>query len=346
MAIAEGAHFRGSIDMQRGGDKPGAPKPGAPAGDVKTENKAGQPQPVGAAPAKAVDGRRRRLPSSAPAPKSVRARADSARRLFPSTPPPCSAFADVRPRDGARAEVRRCETVSQGTSRALTDLFARWGTRRSEDAARPHEKTVTTTATNEKTLWTKAFGKFLVGARRIASRRCCSTSARSSATTSTFSANASAARSSVEDVYANIEKHCAADRTSELAEYLKTRFPQADASFDGILCWDVFDYLDKSVGADRRAADDAPAQAGRRGAGRSSPRCRCRRRNTRAILVVNDKNLRHRAYPASRGRQQVFVNRDITRMFEGLTVSESFLLMTKMREMVFRKPESKASAAS
>ena len=53
VAIAEGAHFRGSIDMQRGGDKPGAPKTGAPSGDVKTENKAGQPQPVGAAPAKA-----------------------------------------------------------------------------------------------------------------------------------------------------------------------------------------------------------------------------------------------------------------------------------------------------
>jgi cytoskeletal protein CcmA (bactofilin family) len=45
VAIAEGAHFRGSIDMQRGGDK-GAPKPAA------AENKAGQPQPVGAGPAK------------------------------------------------------------------------------------------------------------------------------------------------------------------------------------------------------------------------------------------------------------------------------------------------------
>lgn len=56
VAIAEGAHFRGSIDMQRGGDKPGGgPKPGAPSADVKTENKAGQPQPqpVGAAPVKA-----------------------------------------------------------------------------------------------------------------------------------------------------------------------------------------------------------------------------------------------------------------------------------------------------
>jgi cytoskeletal protein CcmA (bactofilin family) len=52
VAIAEGAHFRGSIDMQRGGEK--GPKPGAPSGgDQKTENKAGQPQPVGAAPVKA-----------------------------------------------------------------------------------------------------------------------------------------------------------------------------------------------------------------------------------------------------------------------------------------------------
>lgn len=53
VAIAEGAHFRGSIDMQRGGEKTGPPKPGAPAGEQKTENKAGQPQPVGAAPVKA-----------------------------------------------------------------------------------------------------------------------------------------------------------------------------------------------------------------------------------------------------------------------------------------------------
>jgi len=42
VAIAEGAHFRGSVDMQRAGAKPGA----APAA-VKTETRtASQPQPV------------------------------------------------------------------------------------------------------------------------------------------------------------------------------------------------------------------------------------------------------------------------------------------------------------
>jgi hypothetical protein len=63
-------------------------------------------------------------------------------------------------------------------------------------------------------------------------------------------------------------------------------------------------------------------------------------------LIVDDKTLKYRATPGSRARQQVFANRDITRLFEGLTVSDSFLLLTKTREMVFRKPEQKADAAA
>ncbi|MFI5078753.1 MAG: hypothetical protein ACHQRO_15500, partial [Vicinamibacteria bacterium] len=55
--------------------------------------------------------------------------------------------------------------------------------------------------------------------------------------------------------------------------------------------------------------------------------------------------LKYRSAPGSRARQQVFANRDITRLFEGLAVSDSFLLLTKTREMVFRKPEQKAEAA-
>ena len=51
VAIAEGAHFRGSIDMQRGTGT-GGQKPQVTTGADKSENKA-QQQPVGAAPAKA-----------------------------------------------------------------------------------------------------------------------------------------------------------------------------------------------------------------------------------------------------------------------------------------------------
>ncbi len=49
VAIAEGAHFRGSIDMQRQGGAPSAVQTGAPKSDAKpAENKTSQPaaQPV------------------------------------------------------------------------------------------------------------------------------------------------------------------------------------------------------------------------------------------------------------------------------------------------------------
>jgi cytoskeletal protein CcmA (bactofilin family) len=55
VAIAEGAHFRGSIDMQRTGGKPGENKPGDKPAENKAEQKpapaaavAGQPTPAAA----------------------------------------------------------------------------------------------------------------------------------------------------------------------------------------------------------------------------------------------------------------------------------------------------------
>jgi cytoskeletal protein CcmA (bactofilin family) len=42
VAIAEGAHFRGSIDMQRGGSKGGEP----PKGDSRPSSQASTPQPA------------------------------------------------------------------------------------------------------------------------------------------------------------------------------------------------------------------------------------------------------------------------------------------------------------
>ena len=42
--------------------------------------------------------------------------------------------------------------------------------------------------------------------------------------------------------------------------------------------------------------------------------------------------LRHRPYPAARGAQAVLLNRDIIRLFDGLRVSDSFLLQNNLRE--------------
>jgi hypothetical protein len=55
-------------------------------------------------------------------------------------------------------------------------------------------------------------------------------------------------------------------------------------------------------------------------------------------VVVDETNLRYRTYPAARQRQRTLVNRDIIRLFEGLRVTDSFLMKNNVREILFRKP--------
>jgi hypothetical protein len=54
-------------------------------------------------------------------------------------------------------------------------------------------------------------------------------------------------------------------------------------------------------------------------------------------VVVDPSHLKYRTYPASRPRQRALLNGDIIRMFGGLRVSDSFLMKSNVREMLFRK---------
>jgi hypothetical protein len=141
----------------------------------------------------------------------------------------------------------------------------------------------------------------------------------------------------VEDIFADLDRHVRDGRLEMLPEFFKKRFPQADATFDGILCWDVIDYLD------RASANELAAQMTRvlrpdgalLGFFASGPV-----RDTRytKYIIVDEVNLKHRSYPAARGRQTSLLNRDIIRMFSTLRVSDSFLLQNNLREILFRKP--------
>ena len=141
----------------------------------------------------------------------------------------------------------------------------------------------------------------------------------------------------VEDIYADIDRHVRNNKLEDLAAFLKKRLAIADGSVDGILCWDVIDYLD------RPAAQELAAELTRvlrpDGAllgffGTAAPR------DTRytKFIIVDEVNLKHRPYPALRGRQAILLNRDIIRLFPGLRVSDSFLLQNNLREILFRKP--------
>jgi SAM-dependent methyltransferase len=141
----------------------------------------------------------------------------------------------------------------------------------------------------------------------------------------------------VEDIFADIERHAKDGKLEALPDFFKKRFPQADASFDGILCWDVMDYLD------RASANELAAQMTRvlrpdgalLGFFASGP---VRDVRYTKYIIVDEVNLQHRSYPATRGRGTSLLNRDIIRMFSTLRVSDSFLLQNNLREILFRKP--------
>jgi len=141
----------------------------------------------------------------------------------------------------------------------------------------------------------------------------------------------------VEDIFADLDRHVRDGKLDALPAFLRSRFPQAEATVDGILCWDVIDYMDKA------SAQALAAQLTRvlrpEGAllgffGTAQPR------DTRytKYIIADEVNLKHRSYPASRGRQTILLNRDIIRLFAGLRVSDSFLLQNNLREILFRKP--------
>ena len=140
----------------------------------------------------------------------------------------------------------------------------------------------------------------------------------------------------VEDLYADIDRQ-RQHGDEALATFFAKRFSQQDRSVDGILCWDVLDFLPP------RAAQAVAAQLTRvlavDGALLGFFSTAATRETTFTKFVVADEQtLRHRPYGTVRTRSRVLQNRDIIKLFEGLRVSDSFLLQMHLREILFRKP--------
>jgi methyltransferase family protein len=140
----------------------------------------------------------------------------------------------------------------------------------------------------------------------------------------------------VEDIFADLERHVREGKLERLPDFLKARFPQQSGSVDGILCWDLIDYLDKAsaqaLAAElTRVLKPDGALLGFFGTAQA------RTTHYTKYIIVDEVNLKHRFYPAARGRQAILLNRDIIRLFAGLRVSDSFLLQNNLREILFRK---------
>ena len=131
----------------------------------------------------------------------------------------------------------------------------------------------------------------------------------------------------IEDLFADIDRHTRAGTLDALPPTSRQALPPGRRSVDGILCWDVFDYLDQGRGAGagprRSSACCGPGGAVMGFFCTASRRCRL---HFTKYVIVDDNSLRHRPHAGGGGAKRVLLNRDIIRMFEGLHVSRSFLL--------------------
>lgn len=220
------------------------------------------------------------------------------------------------------------------SARTLTDLFAMFGNRRPADR-QPAGDTLSTTAV-EPAQPTKALQKFLACLQARESPALLDLGPVVGSNVNFFGEQLGC-RIRVEDVASDIEAHIKNGTVPDLARFFETRFTQAAGSVDGILCWDVLDYLDKPAAQALATAcarllrpDGALLGLFSTAEGRDPVYTK--------YVIVDPHSLRYRTYPASRPRQRSMLNGDIIRLFKDLRVSDSFLMKTNVREMLFRKP--------
>ncbi len=215
VAIAEGAHFRGSIDMQKAAGKPGEPaQKGEPKG-----------------------GRSRAKPAATPG----RADRHGARRRG----------AIARIRTGC-ACARRPAVVPGAVRPMLSDLL-RWGGKRpaSRPTPRPTLRRRAATSRLSPRRPSRSSSTLLAAS---ASRRSCSISGRWSAATSSFFGERLGCKLFIEDLFADSTGTPAPARSTSCRPRSRPVPARRRARVDGILCWDFFDFLDKAGGAGAGAA--------------------------------------------------------------------------------------------
>jgi len=141
----------------------------------------------------------------------------------------------------------------------------------------------------------------------------------------------------VEDFMSDVEAHSKQGNRDGLTQVFARRLTQAPESVDGILCWDLFDFLERSVSV--LLASRLAKMLRRGGAlygffGTTAVDLR----NYSRYVVEGEDTFRVRSYPATPICRTVLNPRDMVKMFDGLTVSESVLLKSNTRETLLRKP--------
>jgi hypothetical protein len=140
----------------------------------------------------------------------------------------------------------------------------------------------------------------------------------------------------IEDIFADLDRHVSQDKLDQFPGFLSKRFTLGEGTVDGVLLWDLYDYLDRRSAQSLASAlvrllrPDGALLGFFGSAGQGV-------KGYTKFVIADEGHVRHRPYPSVAVRQRSPQNRDIIKMFEGLRVSDSFLLQNNLREILFRK---------
>ena len=139
----------------------------------------------------------------------------------------------------------------------------------------------------------------------------------------------------VENLYADLDGHAREGALDRFADFLRARFRLPNRSIDGILCWDVFDYLEPAAanvlaGELMRLLRPEGALLAFFGTIGRGDMCYTK------YIIDDEEHLRYHTYAAGCARQRVWQNREIMKLFHRLHVFDSVLLKSGVREMLFR----------
>jgi hypothetical protein len=140
----------------------------------------------------------------------------------------------------------------------------------------------------------------------------------------------------IEDIFADLDRHLRENRVGDLPAFFSERFSLGEGTVDGVLLWDVYDYLDRP--AAQALATTLVRLLGHDGAmlGFFGSASHMRKGFTK-FIVADESHVRQHAYASAAVRRNSLPNRDIIKMFDGLSVSDSFLMKDGLREILFRK---------
>ena len=140
----------------------------------------------------------------------------------------------------------------------------------------------------------------------------------------------------VEDLFSDLDRHLRDGRLQDLPAFLSKRFTLEEGAVDGVLLWDVYDYLDRPSAQALATTLVRLLRPGGALLGFFDSAAPVRGGFTK-FVIADTSHVQPHAYASVALRQNSLPNRDIIKMFDGLTVSDSFLMRTGLREILFRK---------